>query len=150
MFSDTVTMFNCVENKSQKKVYWFPTVLNNVEVQMSQGLNVIKSGNEDASTMYLNIPLIASNNELFADGVKYLKPIAYKSLNDKSESFTLCTEDDFIAVGDFSNLGTTIDDDSEDYPDGFYEYMKSHYDDVYKINTVDEYKTIRHLEVGGK
>ena len=35
MFSDTVTMFNCVENKSQKKVYWFPTVLNNVEVQQN-------------------------------------------------------------------------------------------------------------------
>lgn len=38
----------------------------------------------------------------------------------------------------------------DDYPDGFFEYMKGTYDDVYNITTVDVFKTIPHFEVGGK
>lgn len=148
MFNDTVTIFNKV-GIGREQVYWYVNVLHNVETQLKKGENAMKSGNENANSLYLSIPLISSNSDLFADGVKYLKPKEYKALADKSGTFTLA-ENDFVAIGDYSNLlvGTYIDDESQ--TGGLYGYMKKTYDDVYNIVTIDEFKGIRHLEVGGK
>lgn len=148
MYNDTITIFNFCEDKKCEIAGWYPTVLNNVEVQISKGYNISKSGNENANTLYVSIPLISSNNDLFADGVKYIKPKAYKALSVKSDVFTIA-ENDFVAVGDYSGTFESYIND-ESYPGGLMQHMKSNYDDVYEVKTVDVFKTIRHIEVGGR
>ena len=147
MYNDTITIFNFHEDKKSGIAGWYPTVLNHVEVQISKGYNITKSGNENANTLYVSIPLIGSNNDLFADG-EYIKPKAFKALSVKFGTFTLA-ENDFIAIGDYRNEFKDYIDDGT-YPGGLMQYMKSNYDDVYEIKTVDTFKTIRHIEVGGR
>ena len=113
---------------------------------MSEGLSVIKTGNENANSLWLSIPLISVNNELYADGVKYLKNKRYAASEDKSDCFTV-KKNDFVVLGAYESDSVINDDD---YKDGFFQYMKSKYDDVYNINTIDEYKGIRHIEIGGR
>lgn len=148
MYRDTITIFNFYEDKKNGIARWYPTVLNNVEVQISKGFNISKSGNENANTLYVSIPLIGSNNDLFADGVKYIKPKTFKALSVKSDAFTIA-ENDFIAVGDYGSTFESYIND-EVYPEGLMQYMKSNHDDVYEVKTVDVFKTIRHIEVGGR
>ena len=146
MHSDTVTIFNYYEDKKKDIAYWYPTTLNNVEAQVSEGLSVIKTGNENANSLWLSIPLISVNNELYADGVKYLKNKRYAASEDKSDCFTV-KKNDFVVLGAYESDSVINDDD---YKDGFFQYMKSTHDDVYNINTIDEYKGIRHIEIGGR
>lgn len=147
MFNDTVTIFNYIEDKKKGLYKWSVSVIHNVETQISKGQNVIKSGNENADTLYISIPLKTSNNKMFADGIEYCKPNAFKALEDKEGAFTL-KEKDFIAVGDYSIIFGNILNE-EDYAGGLFEYMKKTYDDVYNINTVDIFKGIPHIEVRG-
>lgn len=151
MYADTITVFNFFEDKKEDIAWWYPTVINNVEVQITKGFNASKTGNENANALYVSIPLQASNSTLFADGVKYIKPKAFKVNMSKSDTFTLA-ENDFIAVGDYTEFVKKFETGyipDEYYPEGLHQHMKSTYDDVYQIKTVDVFKTIRHIEVGG-
>lgn len=146
MFSDTITVFNFQEDKTNGSRIWYATVLSGVEVQINKGSNVRISGLESADSVSLHIPLTKANEEWFADGIQYLKQKAWFALEDKSGTFTLNPAKDFFALG---NYGTKEYQD-DDYNRGLLEYMNAKYDDVYKITTVDVYKTIPHIEAGGK
>lgn len=139
MFADTVTIFNYHKDKKKGISVWYPTVLESVELQIAKGINVSKSGNETADTANLHIKINADIRK------GYKKPKEYKALENKQGCFTL-KPDDFFMAGKYED--SPVNDD--DYPDGFFEYMKGGYDDVYNITTVDVFKTIPHFEVGGK
>lgn len=139
MFADTVTVFNYHEDKKQGIAMWYPTVLEGVELQITKGINVSKSGNSAADAANLHIKINADIQRA------YKKPKEYKALEDKQGFFTL-KPDDFFVAGEYK-AGRI---DENDYPNGFFEYMKSNYDDVYNITTVDVFKAIPHFEVGGK
>lgn len=139
MFTDTVTVFNYYEDKKKGISVWYPTVLDGVELQIAKGINISKSGNDAADSANLHIKINADIRKA------YKKPKEYKALEDKQGYFTL-KPDDFFIAGEYGV--TPIHE--EDYPNGFFEYMKGNYDDVYNITTVDVFKTIPHFEVGGK
>lgn len=139
MFDDKVTVFNYFEDKKNAVALWYPTVLDGVELQVTKGINISKSGNENANSVTLHIKNTSDVCE------KFKKPMEYKALNDKENYFTLKANDFFI-LGEYS---TEIIDE-ENYPNGFFEYMKSTHDDVFNITTVDVFKAIPHFEVGGK
>lgn len=139
MFADTVTVFNYYEDKKQGIAMWYPTVLDGVELQIAKGINISKSGNDTADAANLHIKINADIRGA------YKKPKEYKALEDKQGCFTL-KPGDFFMAGAYDN--TPIDE--ADYPNGFFEYMKGSYDDVYNITTVDVFKVIPHFEVGGK
>ena len=139
MFTDTVTIFNHHEDKKNGVSMWYPTVLDGVELQVAKGINVSKSGNDNADSASLHIRINADIRKA------YKKPKEYKALEEKQGYFTL-KPDDFFMEGRYDN--TPVDE--EEYPDGFFEYMKKTYDDVYNITTVDTFKVIPHFEVGGK
>ena len=139
MYEDTVTVFNYVEDKKQGTALWYPTVLDGVELQITKGTNISKSGNVSADTASIHIKI---NDDIRKT---YKKPMEFKVLEDKQGYFTL-KPDDFIASGAYR--GDVVDD--SDYPNGFFEHMKSTHDDVFNITTVDVFKAIPHFEVGGK
>ncbi len=139
MFTDTVTIFNHYEDKKNGISIWYPTVLDGVELQVAKGINVSKSGNDNADSANLHIKINADIRRA------YKKPKEYKALEEKQGYFTL-KPDDFFMEGGYDN--TPVDDG--DYPNGFFEFMKKAYDDVYNITTVDIFKVIPHFEVGGK
>lgn len=139
MFIDTVTVFNYYEDKKKGVSMWYPTVLDGVELQIAKGINISKSGNDAADSANLHIKI---NEDIRR---AYKKPKEYKALEDKQGYFTL-KPDDFFVAGEY---GTASVND-EDYPNGYFEYMKGCCDDVYNITTVDVFKTIPHFEVGGK
>lgn len=146
MFNDTVTIFNYYEDKDEDYYCWFPKVISGVEVQKSKGLTVGTTGNKDADNAVLHIPIQLFHEEIYSDGLQYKKPKEWRREPSKEESFTLKT-DDFFVEGIFE--GGIVDDTK--YPNGFFEYMKQEYDDVFKITNVDgPYKGIPHFEVGGK
>lgn len=139
MFTDTVTIFNYYEDKKQGIAMWYPTVLDGVELQITKGINISKSGNDAADGASIHIKINENIRKT------YRKSKEYKALEDKQEYFTLKPGDFFM------NGGYEVTPISEeDYPNGFFEYMKSKHDDVYNITTVDVFKSIPHFEVGGK
>lgn len=133
MFNDIITIFNQVED------IWYPTVLSNVELQVASGQSKSKDGNSstDVALLIINI-----DNELEK---KYLKPVAYVKADDKVGKFTL-REDDFFVEGEY--IADIVDDTA--YERGFFEYMKTNYDNVFCISAVKKFSTIPHFEVGGK
>lgn len=138
MFTDTVTVFNYYEDKKKGISMWYPTVLDGVELQITKGINISKSGNDTADTANLHIKINADIRKA------YKKPKEYKAMENKQEYFTL-KPDDFFMAGKYEDSPV-----NDDYPGGFFEYMKGRYDDVYNITTVDVFKTIPHFEVGGE
>lgn len=136
MYNDTVTVFNYYEDKKKSICRWYPTVLHDVELQINHGITVTTDGNANDNTASLHI-----RNDLD----KYITPIAYKKSDDKVGHFTLKPSDFFVEGA--------LDDrviDEDDYPNGFFEYIKANYDNVFQITTIERYKVIPHFEVGGK
>ena len=132
MFKDIVTIFNMHEGK------WQPTVISNTELQTSYGENESVDGNKSEDKALL---IIHMDNEL---SEKFRKPLAYENADDKSEVFTI-RESDFFALGEFN-----IAAEDSDYEEGYFAYMRAHYDDVYKITSCNFYKTIPHIEIKGR
>lgn len=132
MYTDTITLYNSVYNKSTGDNEYYPTVFENVEVQKTQGANISETGlsNTDKAKLFIKMENLPK---------PYLRPKEWSKETDKSKLFTLTPNaSDFFVIGN-------IVDTSKDY-----EEMDKVYDDVYKITTVDVYdKVIPHFEVGG-
>ena len=141
MFKDTVTLFNFYEDKDTGQCRWYPKVLNGVELQTAKGIVAGTKGEETADKASLHIPYSGEK----VCGYDYQKPLAWRQREDKLGILTIA-ENDFFAEGTF-DVGIV---DESDYPEGFYEYMRNRYDDVYNITSVNRYDTIPHFEVGGK
>ncbi len=138
MFQDTVTIFNKYEDNLEN-VKWYPTVLHNVELQVTQGSNIKNTGLTTADKANLHIRNDNSLEKAYSEPKAWLKDVEMQT------SFTL-KEDDFFVKGEFP---TTVVND-EEYVGGFFQYMNKKHDNIYRITTVDTFKLIPHWEVGGK
>ena len=69
MFNDVVTVFNYHSDKKNMSAKWYPTVIKGVELQITKGINVSKSGNDNANAATLHIPI----DDAIAK--KYKKPL---------------------------------------------------------------------------
>ncbi len=136
MYTDTVTLFNY--SKTEQGTYWHVTVLNDVELQITKGSVVAKTGNESADSCVLHVKHQFTEKE-------YKKPKEFNSLYDKTNYYTF-SDKDFFLQGEY-NLDTIND---TDYQGGFLSYMNKTYDDVFKVTKVDVFKLLPHLEVYGK
>lgn len=134
MFTDTVTLFNFVEDKKNGTAYWYSKSLTNVELQIGKGITVTKDGNSNDNNATLHIRNMQD----------YVMPIAFKALEDKTGKYTLKPSDFFV---EGQVMDTVINDN--DFQDGFFQYAKKHYDNVFNITSVARFKAIPHFEVGG-
>lgn len=148
MFPHTITLYSLdiepSEDFNDRKIY-NATVLKGVLFDATKAANVNKSGLVNADSVMVYIPFAVDT------GVKtYLPPVAYGESAEKVKHWTLRT-----GAGDFFVKGEIIDPgESRDGTPHDYEYMRTYYDDVYLVSTVDRKDfgspDMRLWEVGGR
>jgi len=136
LYKDTVTIWNRMKASGVwEEDTWYPTVITNARLIVSQGNNVLKSGVEGADTARLHI-----SDAISVPDKPYADPVSWKDAPDVA--FTLESQDgSFFTRGDTSGEAGT---------DGFFEYMEAHHADCYRISKVDRFEVIPHFEVFGK
>lgn len=135
MYKDTVTLFN------RKGTHWIASVLTGVDLNADRSAIIRTQGAESSDVAKLHIK--SRGNKV--GNYTYLLPKEYEALAQVTNEITLRSGNDFdfIYVGGWANR--TVNDN--DYTDGFYDYMRSHYDEVYAISSVAKYSVIDHFEV---
>lgn len=118
------------------------TVLRGVFLDHVQGVNLQTSGLVNADRAVLHIPLsIVARNAVTGQIQHYVSPAAYAAAADKSCIWTLSDAGSFFVKGEVAEA------------DKSFEYINSHYDNVYRISRVDlkDFGTydMQHYEVGG-
>lgn len=133
MYKDTVTVFNFYGGK------WFPTVIENTELQKTSGIRQNNSGVSSSD----NALLFVQCQDDVVGGKAYLPPKVWQKSEDKENAVTF-SEDAFFVLGEFSELAN-----DEDYEDGYFAHMSENCDYCYKITSVKKFKNIPHFEIGG-
>lgn len=136
-YDDTVTLYNKSIDKQTGRELWYPTLLENVSLVIKKSTNVDKNGmnDKDVAKLFVNAGSLPK---------PYIKPIVWKNMQagDKAAYVTFTPAEDFFVEGDTTDA---------DIPEqGFYEWMRAHHDNVFKVTAADWYKKIMpHFEVGG-
>lgn len=149
MYSETVTIFNKLQQG--QVITWYPTVLNNVDLNVDKGANVTKTGLESADTAKLHIRYTVVDGDITIKGKKYKRPKEWAAHNETgiTASLTFAGSSDFFIRGEYPE--TPVNDADPAYKKGFYDYINKTRDDVYLVTTVGgPYKVIPHFEIGGK
>jgi hypothetical protein len=136
MYIDTATIFNLYSDETGD--YWYSTLLENCEFQITKGTNARVTGFENADAVSLHVTADCTVKT-------FLKPKEWLASTDKADNYTFGKKDFFIK-GDYTEI--VIDD--ADYTKGLYETLKQQLDDVYNVTTVDYFTLIPHIEVGGR
>lgn len=147
MYKDTVTIFNRYESKMLGTFTWYPHILRNVDLNVDKGANIEKTGLASADKAKLHIKYHLRDGKKMIGDSEYLQPKEWDNqTNDSySQTITFTEGEDFFLLGEYPE--TPINDD--DYREGFYSYINSKRDDVFKITTVGMYSLIPHFEIGG-
>lgn len=154
MYNDTVTIF-CQYRDRQRNVYWYPSVLHNVHLNMDKSAIIAKYGPETDDNAMLNIRYTSDKKENILIGNKrWLPPKEWDNQPNDDYSNTITFTDgtafDFFYVGEWPNE-TAIDDMDYDMSEGFYNYMNNKYDYVFAITAVGgPYTVIPHFEIMGR
>ncbi len=153
MYDKTITVFNGYTSKTTRKSYWYPHILSGVDLITDHGAILKKYGPDSTDNAALHIAYTPNGEKVMAqqsDGsaVPWLPPKAWEAQvnDDLPDSITFGPED-FFWQGEWTG-GVVVDDD---YRNGFYQYMNSSRDNVYKITSVGgPYTVIPHFEILGK
>ena len=138
----TVTVYHTTEDTLTLETTVNITILNGVLLDATKAANVRESGLTSADSVNLYIPFSVKA----VDGLKridkaFLSPKEYRDINNKSDFWTLDTQNCFFVKGEVVEQGRD------------FQYLNHNYDDVYRVTSVDtkDFGTpdMRHWEVGG-
>lgn len=153
MYDKTVTVFNFYSSKTAGLSYWYPHILSCVDLITDHGAMLKKYGPDSSDNAALHIAYTPDGDKVTvqrSDGaaVPWLPPKAWAAqVNDDLPGSITFGPDDFFWQGEWTG-GMVVDDD---YRNGFYQYMNSNRDNVYKITSVGgPYTVIPHFEILGK
>nr|DAM04435.1 MAG TPA: hypothetical protein [Caudoviricetes sp.] len=153
MYDKTVTVFNFYNSKTAGLSYWYPHILSCVDLITDHGAILKKYGPDSTDNAALHIAYTQDGDKVMvqrSDGVAvpWLPPKAWAAqVNDDLPGSITFGPEDFFWQGEWSG-GMVVDDD---YRNGFYQYMNSSRDNVYKITSVGgPYTVIQHFEILGK
>lgn len=151
MYSDTVTIFNFYE--SSTITIWYPRIISGADLSTDIGAILKKYGTNSTDKAELHITYILREGRKIITNsngaeLSWLPPKEWKQQEESKLSNSITFgPDDFFMEGVWE--GGPINED--DYPDGFYGYMNSQYDFVYRISAVGgPYAVIPHFEILGK
>lgn len=154
MYNDTITVF-CMYRDRQRNVYWYPSVLRNVNLNMDKAAIIAKYGPETDDNATLNVRYTRDENgNIMICNKRWLPPKEWDNQpNDdyaNTITFTDGTAGDFFYVGEWPDENV-IDDSNYDSSGGFYNYMNTKYDYVFAITAVGgPYTVIPHFEIMGR
>ncbi len=153
MYDKTITVFNGYTSKTTGESYWYPHVLSGVDLITDHGAILKKYGPDSTDNAALHISYTPDGDKAMiqqSDGsaVPCMAPKAWAAqVNDDLPDTITFGPDDFFWQGEWTG-GVVTDGD---YRDGFYQYMNSNRDNVYKITSVGgPYTVITHFEILGK
>ena len=153
MYDKTVTVFNFYSSKTAGLSYWYPHILSCVDLITDHGAMLKKYGPDSTDNAALHIAYTPDGDKVTvqrSDGaaVPWLPPKAWAAqVNDDLPGSITFGPEDFFWLGEWTG-GMVVDDD---YRNGFYQYMNSNRDNVYKITSVGgPYTVIPHFEILGK
>ena len=153
MHDKTVTVFNFYSSKTAGLSYWYPHILSCVDLITDHGAMLKKYGPDSTDNAALHIAYTPDGDKVTvqrSDGaaVPWLPPKAWAAqVNDDLPGSITFGPEDFFWQGEWTG-GMVVDDD---YRNGFYQYMNSNRDNVYKITSVGgPYTVIPHFEILGK
>lgn len=153
MYDKTVTVFNYYESSTTGEVYWYPHVLPGVDLVTDHGAILKKYGPDSSDNAVLHISYTPDDGDVMVqqsggESIMWLSPKAWsKQVNDDLPGSITFGPDDFFWLGEWT--GGTVTGDN--YRGGFYQWMNSQRDNVYKITSVGgPYTVIPHFEILGK
>lgn len=151
MYQDTVTLFN--RKRSRLGDMWYPTVLHNVNVNTDKAVMVSTYGEQSQNSAILNVKFdIDEYGTVKVEEKFFCKPIEWdnRDVDELPECISFKSGDDFdfFVIGDYSEFERSENDD--DYPEGFFQYIKENYDDVFVITSYSMYSVIPHFEIAGR
>lgn len=150
MYNDTVTLFN--RKKGDEGDTWFPTVLQNVHLNMDKAAVLAKYGPNAADAAVLNIRYTKDGENKMVAHKRWLPPKEWEKQLDHGQSVTFTPGDrfDFFWVGDWGSEEPVRDADYFSDTD-FYTYMNRTHDYVFAVSSVGgPYTAIPHFEILGK
>lgn len=144
MHCDCITIFNY--HKLSDK--WYPTLIHGVDFGNVSSSKNSTRGTDDESSVVFIIKCNQCRQVITHSGAKrYIGAKEYARCSNPHGYFTFDTEKDFVYRGIW-NGEMVINED--DYECGFYSYMNSEFDDVYKITSSEFYSLLPHFEVSGR
>lgn len=100
LYNHTITIFN-YDYEEEK---YYPTVINNVECQYYFGINRLPEYNVSTDRCLCIVKYDIIDNIKTTDGKKFLVKDEWVKEADKSQYFTIQTDKDFFALGDYSSI----------------------------------------------
>lgn len=169
MYNDTITLFNRYQDQ-QSKVWWYPSILHGVNLNMDKAFIIAKYGPASADNAMLNvrytikelsdgdpqceqIPWLTGKKLIIGD--KIWLPASEWDAHANDMPSKIITFDgghnfDFFWFGEWTGAGV-ISDGHYASDEGFYGYMNRTYDYVFAITAVGgPYTVIPHFEIMGK
>lgn len=159
MYGATITLFNFYE--SSTAAIWYPHVLTGVDLNTDKGQILKKYGPDSKDNAELHVAYAEMDGrKIIVNGLTrepalntmgkplpWLPPKEWrKQVNDLLDDTITFSSGDFFWDGDWTDGPIT----DEDYRGGFYAYMNSMYDFVYRITSVGgPYSVIPHFEILG-
>ena len=77
MYDETITLFNRYEDQTGN-VFWYPTVLQHVDLITDKVANIVRTGIDSADTASLHVAYTPDNGTIVVQGKKWLSPKAWK------------------------------------------------------------------------
>lgn len=157
MYDKTVTVFNYYESKTLGTAYWYPHILPGVDLNIDHGAILKKYGQDSTDNAQLHVKCYMHATEpsddiwvIDSEGqvVLWLPPKEWAAqINDELAGTITFSEDSIFWQGEWTQ-GIVTDDD---YRGGFYQWLNSHKDNVFKVTSVGgPYTLIPHFEILGK
>ena len=143
MYADTITLFNKKPGSRGQADVWYPTIVENVDLNIDRAAILAKYGPESQDSAVLHIRYKTDSRGVVVADKPWLPPKEW----DGTEDAVTFAQGDFFFKGKWE--GGIVTD--EDYPDaGFYGYMNKNNDYVFLISSVAKYSVIPHFEIMGK
>lgn len=146
MYKDTVTLFCRKPGERGQGDIWYPTVIENVNLNIDRAAILAKYGPESQDNAVLHVRYTMDGDDFVVSGKPWMPPKEWDMTED-SLTFTSGNYFDFFWKGKWSG---GIAQDSEYGDEGFYNYMNRTKDYVFAITSVAMYSVIPHFEIMGK
>lgn len=144
MYQDTITLFNRKPGDRGNPDAWYPTVIENVNLNVDRAAILAKYGPESQDKAVLFARYSTDGGNILVSGKPWTLP---KEWSGTAGALTFGTDGDFFWQGEWLDGIVT---DEQYGSEGFYGYMNRTHDNVFSVTSVAKYSVIPHFEIMGK